>query len=644
MKLARKVKFMKQYYDLLIILASSPGKNLNTARKALKYMLPTIPERSVANKSSLNLIKKFNSSKVCNCTAALLNSDSKTKTAFNESLSMPFENPCIPRSMSNIRSQDSLTPLMQMFSGIVRTPPSEPVETNYSSVRLRQATNSNGSPTQREKRMKKLKLLVDATNEKLQLRNRSVSIEPGNTSPEKVIAPLCVTAESGKQTDGSSNEPTSEECSKHGMSKLNSTNSLPLHMIKQKRSMISPPSMEPQSVNSFAHKRMSQRQLNTRIIKNIARDASLKKAFSVVGADDRPSGSSLALPNDSNYNELVHFTENLKQVFVVPSTARTSNMGLPTTTTNIMEKCGFIPVECIRMATTPQNQSEVTKDSAGDHSNRLFTISPNYQTLNSRDLAQKFKEPNSNNQAEPKHTNFSNYIKLKPKQTIAGEHDDLASNPSQPAKIGIQYYCEDSDNDNGFEERVKKVTTMAVATTTTTTTTTTTRKAKKRLDGNETTRNMVVKFCNNEPVHKPSSQADKTKGKYVIISKGTAPAPKLKLVHKTIGKGTPESTPKMQSEPNKVSTMSDAIKEIKEFQIVEDYEAKTIDKKASKKSEDSDTTDLDVDYADLRAKLHIQKGEMMSLFAVLKVGSKEDSLRLAIPDILPVDPFGVSLK
>eukprot|EP01022_Parablepharisma_sp_SALTPOND_P018414 TRINITY_DN3006_c0_g1_i1.p1 TRINITY_DN3006_c0_g1~~TRINITY_DN3006_c0_g1_i1.p1 ORF type:complete len:575 (-),score=37.11 TRINITY_DN3006_c0_g1_i1:1159-2883(-) len=559
-------------------IANSPSKNVAEARRALKYMLPTIPERGVINKPS-GINKKITTPKANNELA-------KVKPP-PESSQNPPENP--PRSMSNVRSQDSLNPLMQFFQhncGVVLTP-----ATDLRGVAQKNTTPRNAGnycSLSNRKKMKKLKLLIDKATEKVQIRNRSVSIESGNTSPEKAITPLYPTLESGRPTEGSSNERTSEDSRKYIGPSVNTG-----QKKSSRRSLISPPSMEPQAFHNLVN---SKQQLHSRMIKRITKEAVLKKNFSVAHMEDKSMVASLVLPDDANYHKLVKFTENLKQAFVVPSTARASNLRLPPGMVNSVRENveKFSPVNC-NTASTPQSQKESTMEH-----NKLFTASTNCQTLSASELIQKLKE-------KGKLTRFAKYIKLNPKASgeSNGNEYECEKSLSPTAKGEVANYSEESENE---------VDSKAL---------------KEVAKGNETTRNIPVKFSNELP--------EKIKGKRVVISKG----PGLRIVRKIV-KGPADSdaqTPKHGQESGindrKLSPVN--MNEIKGFEDLEN-----ISEKGEEKVESENISQIDC--SSIRDRLHIQKGEAVSLFPVLKGGDTSTGIRLAIPGVLFMEPSMAGLK
>ena len=175
-------------------------------------MLPSIPEKVSSRQGGL--CKKMSTPKVYKDTSRTIdlmqrqlgpsfvtNQQIMLESTKNEH-NIPYKLMTLiegqPRSLSNVRSQEQL--FSSHCNGLLRTPITDPKngkEAENTITRL----NTKLSPSQRKK-MKKLKLLIAETSENLRIRNRSVSIESMNTSPEKKIVACCGGIEPGRQPNG----------------------------------------------------------------------------------------------------------------------------------------------------------------------------------------------------------------------------------------------------------------------------------------------------------------------------------------------------------------------------------------------------------------------------------------------------------
>ncbi len=580
--LSRKVPFLKQK-----TIANSPSKHYTgpAVGRALKYVLPTIAEKVNGNTSVASHSKKkfvpANAHTGNNPENMPLNKKQQQQVQLFTPRDEPYyEN--APRSISNVRSQGSLFACSSMLrtpDSMCRNPPPPPA--------------ANNCPTPREKHMKKLKLLIAEANEKFQVRNRSLSIESAGgcgrhnnsgsgASPENPITPLYPTLESARPTDGNStNDRTSEE------SRPKPVMVPPLDKKSARRSLISPPAMEPPQLQNTGPAQLPKKMVRQH--QPTINGATLKKNFSLAAAaeivESTAHKKSLVLPDDANYQNLVRFTENLRQVFVVPSTTRASNLRLQTTvttTTAVLKESPSksSPTDSCKalLQSTPQNHHNLAACEAVESSGsrKLCTASTNCQTLAGTELLQKFKE---------KPTNFAKYIKLKPKFTNKDPSSLVESSLSPASK---EEFC---FSDRSGTERDNAVFASVAA---------------------------AIKLA------PPSRGIDQTKVKTPaagLANKG--PVPKnFRIVRKVVSK------PEMDNVTPK-SPLRETC-EIKDFPGMEDME------KSPEISE--------LDCSEIRGKFHVQKGETVSLFPALKMRNETTNvLKLAVNDVALAGPFGIDI-
>ena len=180
--------------SLCCFIASSPTKRRIEAAKATKYLLPSIPEKVTqiaVTQPAFKQLKEISTPRVYYAKNVELNKTSQQHLSkFNQKQSCKALNDEQTRSISNVRTQGYFS---QLHHGTL-----VPISSNDASTKPL-------NPSQRKK-MKKLKLICSEMDDDAKLRNRSVSIEssPGHHN----------NFESGRPTDVSSNERTSEESRK----------------------------------------------------------------------------------------------------------------------------------------------------------------------------------------------------------------------------------------------------------------------------------------------------------------------------------------------------------------------------------------------------------------------------------------------
>ncbi len=275
--------------------------------------------------------------------------------------------------------------------------------------------------------MRKLKLLINETNECLRARNRSVSIESVNTSPEQRVARMCGTVESGRPTDGSSNERTSEESRKNGDVVKQKTNFKIGPGKSSRKSLISPPLLEPQMSQPFAD---SRKQLESRVISNIAAAEAIRKNLSGAQLRNEDHFSSFAVPGDENYKRIVTFTEHLKHDYVVPGTSRAAG-NLKLHKMNTHEKKP--PISARKgTAETPQANVVPTFPEGARH------------TLNAADLAPQLRTLAV---PEARPTTFSKYLLLRPDLYHDTSETSMSPKAQAPSHTELLNFSDDSQDD-----------------------------------------------------------------------------------------------------------------------------------------------------------------------------------------------------
>jgi len=529
-----------------------------------------------------------------------------------------------PRSISNIRTNESIVPLMIAFQHDFNH-----VKTNIDPNRQQ----VNLSPSIREKHMKKLKHIIQETTGNMQLlRNRSVSIESLSYSPPKEKPTLShKNIESGRPTEGSSNERNNSEESLHHSSKFGTnTKSPPLELTKKKerRSLISPPGMDPQNAK-FSQIELAKGNLHKRVIKNIGKHSVLRKNFSNAQIEDispEKRVSALGLPDEKNYQNLVAFTENLRQALVMPTT-RCSNLNKMATIPNIKDSS-----QSDKNLSTPKSNNPQS-DSSNHSSGKLFTISTKSQTTNSGDLKLKLqsihKQSSDAYMAENRATSLSKYIMLKPRMS---EDSNFEHIPNQ-----IENYSSEKSSESMLvdEKNVKPGLNKI-------------NESEMAAKGYETERNIIIQKIN--PVN---SDKKVVKGKRVILNKNSIIKKQkgIKLVRKILkdqhecGNYTPQALKNLHSNntntgKTNIIESSHEIKDFSEMNLLEEIK-ETIQKPKEIIQNDSKNI-TQIDYNEIREKFNIQKGEEILLFPVLKCDTQISELRIGVSEIFYVDSFDIS--
>ncbi len=296
-----------------------------------------------------------------------------------------------PRSISSVRSQEAL----------LAHPFLSPAKAVATSITTKVAANKISTSHK-----KKLRLLIGEGG--VRERNRSVSIESGNTSPDCRFH----VADSRHPTDGSSNERTSEE-SRKPIQEARQPQALAKCRTSRK-SLISPPSLEPRMAQPYVEVR---KQLQSRVISSMAKVEVLRKNFATAQAhnEDLSNVSSFAVPDDESYRKIVTFTKSLKHAFVAAYVR-----GVPKSRGEAKTIAG-------RTAETPQGKSE--EPSWG--SNKLFVVPrrTGTRTGNPGDLAQR-QHTISSGEDPMQITSFGKYLQLRPEFG----HD----NNKSPATVGAE--------------------------------------------------------------------------------------------------------------------------------------------------------------------------------------------------------------